>query len=116
MPDVPADIARDGVLHTWESYSRTLRHCILDVDVPALAGRVAAAGVPTRLLHGDRDREAPIEGVAELAKRTGWPLAVFEGADHMLPIERPEDCAEAIREDPERYVGRLATEAAQPPP
>ncbi len=98
MPDLPPDVARDGVLHIWESYSRTLNHGIVDVDVRALAGRVAATGLPTRLLHGDLDREAPPRGVAELARSTGWPLDVVRGASHGLPIERPRACAEAIRE------------------
>ncbi len=98
MPHIPADVARDGVLHTWESYNGTLRHGILDLDVPALAARVAATGLATRLLHGDLDREAPLHGVAELAGSTSWPLDVVRGASHGLPIERPHACAKAIRE------------------
>jgi len=97
MPDTPAEIARDGVLHTWPSYSRTLRHGILDIDVWRLARQVAAARVPTHLLHGDRDREAPLQGVADLARSTGWPLAVLKESSHALPIEWPRACAEAIR-------------------
>ncbi len=97
MPDVPADVARDGVLHTWGSYSRTLQHGILDVDVRTLAGQVGATGLPTQLLHGDLDREAPLEGASGLARSIGWSLEVLKGAGHGLPIERPQACAEAIR-------------------
>ena len=97
IPDVPPDVARDGVLHTWRSYSRTLTHAILDVDIRALADRVRATGLPVRLLHGDLDRQAPLQGISEVAQWTGWPLQVLRGSGHGLPIEQPHPCAEAIR-------------------
>lgn len=97
MPDVPPDVARDGVLHTWPSYSRTLNHVILDLDVRALADRVAATDMAVRLLHGGLDREAPPEAIVALARRTGWTLDPVPGAGHGLPIERPERCAKAVR-------------------
>lgn len=98
MPDLPADVARDGVLHIWESYSRTLNHAILEVNVETLAQQVATSGLPVRLLHGDLDREAPLAGVADLGRSTGWRLQVLMGASHALPLERPDACVEVIRE------------------
>ncbi len=97
MQGVPPDVARDGVLHTWPSYSRTLKHVILDLDVRALADRVAATGMSARLLHGGLDREAPPDTIVELARRTGWILDPVPGAGHGLPIERPERCANVVR-------------------
>ena len=94
---VPPDVARDGVLHTWRSYSGTLRHCILDVSVAELADRVASSGLPVRLLHGELDQEAPPDTVMELAERRAWPVELIPGVGHALPIERPERCAETIR-------------------
>jgi pimeloyl-ACP methyl ester carboxylesterase len=97
MPDLPPEVARDGVLHVWESYSRTLTRCILELDVRHLAAQVQRAGKPVRLLHGDRDQEAPLEMVEELARSTGWSLAVVPDTSHGLPIEQPRACAEMIR-------------------
>lgn len=97
MPNLPREVAKDSVLHTWRSYSGTLTHCILDADTGAIAQRVAASTLPVRLLQGDRDREAPPEAVAALAEQAGWQLQLLPGADHGLPIEQPRQCAEAIR-------------------
>jgi pimeloyl-ACP methyl ester carboxylesterase len=97
LPEVPAEVARDGVLHTWRSYRGTLNHCILDVDIRDLAGKAAATGLRVRLLHGELDREAPPQAIRDLAKQTGWQLELLPGASHGLPVERPRHCADAIR-------------------
>ncbi len=95
-PYLPADVARDGVLHTWRSYSRTIEHVLIEQDLPALADRIAPTGLPVRLVHGEQDHEAPADRVAELAQRAGWPLELVPGASHNLPINHPRRCAEAI--------------------
>jgi len=94
---VPAEVAEDGMLHTWRSYSQTLKHCVLDLDTRPLVTRVTAAGVPTRLVHGDHDREVPLAEAAALATATDWPLVKVAGADHLLPLDRPDACLSAIR-------------------
>jgi len=93
----PAEIARDGVLHTWRSCSLTLRNCMLDVDAQALATRAAATGLPVRVLHGRLDREAPLDQVMRVVERTSWPLQVLEQATHRLPIKHAHECAQAVR-------------------
>ena len=97
LPGVPPEIARDGVLHTWRSYSGTLNHCLLDFDVRAAANRLATTNLPVRLLHGSLDREAPAEAMLGLVRETGWELELVPGVGHGLPLERPRQCAEAIR-------------------
>lgn len=96
MPGVPADIARDYVLHNWTSYSGTLRNVLVEHRAAPTAATLATTGVPVRLLHGDQDRIAPLVAVQELAERHGWPLQVVAGADH-LPVKRPEACAALLR-------------------
>ncbi len=109
LAGAPPEIAQDGVLHTWRSYSGTLNHCILELDVRAAAQQLATTGLPVRLLHGSLDREAPVEAIMGLARETGWELELVPGADHGLPLEQPRQCAEAIRE----LVGPLKVSAGR---
>lgn len=96
-PRFPPDVARDWVLHTWESYSRTLNRCILDLDVPQLASEVARRGPSVHLLHGRADREVPLRTVEELARTLRWSLTSVPDAGHFLPLEHPRVCAATIR-------------------
>lgn len=51
----------------------------------------ALAGVPVRILAGDRDRLIPVERARVLAGAIpGSSLLVVRGAGHMIPLERPE--------------------------
>lgn len=95
-PHVPAAVARDALMHNYASYSRTLQNVIvrhrLDPALDRLADR------PVRLVHGDRDRSAPLDNVRPLVERYPcWRLQVVAGADHHLPLEQPERLAELLR-------------------
>jgi pimeloyl-ACP methyl ester carboxylesterase len=96
MPRLPPDVARDGVLHNWVSYSGTLRNVVVEHRVGPAAERLAEARVPVRLLHGNRDEEAPVAATRELADRLGWPLTVLKGCTHRLPLEAPAACADVL--------------------
>lgn len=96
-PGVPADIARDFVLHDWVSYSGTLLNLLVDHRIEAAAKRLAEARMPVRLLHGTHDRTAPIEPVRDLAAQLGWQLAVLDGRKHRLPLDAPDACAHELR-------------------
>ena len=91
-PSTPADIARDFVLHDWASYYGTLCNVLLNHRVHPTATRLAEAGAPVRLLHGDGDRTAPVDAARALAVDCGWPLTVL-AAGHRLPLEAPAACA-----------------------
>jgi non-heme chloroperoxidase len=53
--------------------------------------------LPTTVLVGDRDRLTPPGRAAELVDVIrSARLQTFEGAGHMLPLERPDDVADAI--------------------
>lgn len=103
----PADVARDWVLHDWQSYSGTLERCVFGVSLQRLADRVASQGIHVRVLHGDIDREAPIGAVRTLAERHGGEMTVVEGGGHFLPITHPDACAELFREIADRRDGGL---------
>jgi pimeloyl-ACP methyl ester carboxylesterase len=94
-PHVPAAVARDAVLHNFASYSRSLQRVVIhhrpDRALAALAGR------PVLLVHGDQDRSAPLDNVRILAAGfPAWRLEVVSGADHHLPIDRPEPVARLL--------------------
>lgn len=96
-PHTPADIARDAVLHTWPSYSQTLRNVLIAQHVDEDAARVAAAGMPVRLLHGTADRAAPPEAARRLAARWHWPLQRLAGRTHQLLVIAPDACAALLQ-------------------
>ncbi|MGD9889915.1 MAG: alpha/beta fold hydrolase [Dehalococcoidia bacterium] len=97
LPHLPPATARDVVLHDWVSYSGTPANVIIDHHLEPAARRLAEAGVPVQLVHGTRDRTAPIERARALADACGWPLTVLDGQGHDLIISGPGTCAAALR-------------------
>ncbi len=53
--DVPSQVAVDGVLHTWPSYSRTLQRVVID----RIDDDLAMLGVPLLVLAGSDDPVTP---------------------------------------------------------
>lgn len=99
MRDLPRVIAADGALHTWASYHRTLERVVLARRV---ADDLRSAAVPVTLLHGQRDRTAPVNYVDALTHElrtaaVAAELQVVEG-DHHLAVRRPAVVAEAVRQ------------------
>ncbi len=99
MHDLPPAIAADGALHTWASYHRTLKSVVLAHPV---AQDLRSVTVPIVLLHGDRDRPAPVEHVRALAAKLHGAgrtptLGIVEG-DHHLAVRRPALVARALSE------------------
>jgi pimeloyl-ACP methyl ester carboxylesterase len=95
-PGVPADIARDYVLHNWTSYSGTLQNVLVEHRAAPAAATLAATGLPVAFLHGGRDTVVPLDAVRELAEAHDWPLRVVASAEHHLPAERPNACASML--------------------
>ena len=97
MRDLPASIAADGSLHTWASYHRTLERVVLGRRV---ADDLRSASVPVRLLHGERDRTAPVHHVLALGGElcsagVAAELQVVDG-EHHLAVRRPAVVASAL--------------------
>lgn len=80
----PPPVARDGVMHTWRSFSGTLDHCIFGTTVEQV--RELAAQLPVLFVHGDADDTAPIATVRELAADLPQAsLITAPGAGHDFP-------------------------------
>jgi pimeloyl-ACP methyl ester carboxylesterase len=90
----PREIVEDSFKNTWESYTRTLAHCIFDHDLtPALA---ALTNLPILALHGTHDSSAPLEKVTALAARMPNVRLETLPGDHHILLEQNGACIAAI--------------------
>jgi pimeloyl-ACP methyl ester carboxylesterase len=86
MPELPREVAEDLTQMTWRSSTSTLWQAIYEYDLSADLARVAGR-IPMLCLHGDRDRQAPLDHVLALARtHAGCEVRVRAGAEHMLPL------------------------------
>jgi pimeloyl-ACP methyl ester carboxylesterase len=118
-PGLPPTIARDGVQHSWVSYSQTMRRVILDAAAP---GWLPATRCPVMLVAGARDPVTDVALLDDLAVRhANVTTEVWSGGDHDLPLSHPERCVACIldmikmTEPPDRRPGSSRREAAHPP-
>lgn len=89
---VPASVARDALRHTYNSYSGTLQHVIVEHRATE---DLAARTDPTTLVHGRDDEVVPVEYVETLTSPRVH-LTVVDG-DHYLPIRNPTAVAAGLR-------------------
>lgn len=87
----------------WRSFVAEQRALIDELD--NLAGGLKAIDVPTVILHGDADRIVSPEASERLhGAIPGSVRRVLGGAGHLLPHDRPDAVADAVRDvsEPER--------------
>jgi len=83
-------LLRDVNLHTdtdsaWRALARDdPRHDLHEVRCPCL------------VLWGARDNQLPLEDAFDYARRLGAPLRVIADTGHLLIVERPDACLDAI--------------------
>lgn len=94
-PGTPPDVARDGVLHRWESFDRTLRHVVLASRLEETLRSIAPT--PIAILHGTEDWVTDRARLEEIARETGATLVVLPG-DHNMYLRRPAEVVAAIAE------------------
>ena len=93
---MPRDIVEDYVQHTWRSATSTVREVVYRYDVCADAGRLPPQ-MPVLLLHGGRDRTAPVANARELAGRhASWKFVELPEGDHHLLLKDPAWCLAQI--------------------
>lgn len=91
--DVPARVARDVIQHNWISYSRSLRHLVLEARPDVWLRRVRA---PVLFIHGSKDRTAPLANLkAGIAGHAFARLEVMD-ATHYILFERELEIAERL--------------------
>ncbi|MGI9032446.1 MAG: hypothetical protein ACR2HY_01920 [Acidimicrobiales bacterium] len=93
-PDLPAEVARDSVEHTWASFSQAFDSLVGNADVVAWAGTASARLV---VVQGDDDPIAPPALVTRVLGHTQVEIRTLPG-DHHLPLRRPASCLKIVRE------------------
>jgi len=84
---------RERVVMTPESYQAQLKAGMGHNS----EARLSSLRMPVLILHGDQDQVSPPGNADLLAKRIpGARVQMVPGAGHLLPMERPEEVAEAI--------------------
>ena len=86
--DIPPDVARDGVLHRWESFDRTLRRVVLESRLENTLRSLPS--MPITIVHGTGDRITDRFRLEEIAHATGATL-IFIPGDHNVFLQRPAE-------------------------
>ncbi len=79
MPDTPPDVAREGLLHTWQSFNGTLRNVVLTKPI---AVPLESIGPKVTFVHGRADHITSLERIGALAAATGAQV-IEPGDDHL---------------------------------
>ena len=87
-PDVPPHVARDAVLHRWESFDRTLRKVVLQSRLEETLRSIAP--LPITIIHGTDDRVTDRERLEETAAATEAKL-VFVRGGHNIYLSDPDE-------------------------
>lgn len=86
-PGIPSVIRRDGVRHSWASYSQTFRHVLASAESGQVLARLE---VPVELVARTADGVTDLGYLRLLADKLAHvSLTVAEGADHDLPLTDP---------------------------
>ena len=96
--EVPPEVARDAVLHRWESFDGTMRHVILGARTEATVASLR--GLPVVFIHGIDDSVTDVPRVAELATKVGGRLFIIPGDHHAYLL------------DPQRVVSIIEKESS----
>jgi pimeloyl-ACP methyl ester carboxylesterase len=95
VPRQPRETFSSMFDHSRSGHVGGLEEIVFANHVERLA--CEAAG-PVAVLHGDRDRAAPLDRVREIAVAHGWDLRVARGAGHQVVVERPALVARWLEE------------------
>jgi pimeloyl-ACP methyl ester carboxylesterase len=94
-PSVPPPVAADAVQHTWESYSRSVKRCLLTAEP---ARWLSGLSRPVRLVAGLRDTVVDAPFLASLAARHPHVTLETWPGDHGLPLRDAARCSAALVE------------------
>lgn len=93
--DVPAEVARDVLRHNWLSYSRSLKHLIIELRPAELLPLV---NVPLLFIQGLKDQTAPPAPVASgIEGHTNARLQTID-AGHYMIFTHAQSLVETVRE------------------
>ena len=100
--DVPPQVAKDSLLHTWWSYSGSLREVVLKADGKRVLDTLHQQNTHLQFIHGNHDALAPVDHVQHIIEQLpqregvpGWPMHVIEG-EHTIVFEQATLCADLL--------------------
>lgn len=98
-PDLPVQVARSGVKHTWGTYIGSMNGVIRDTGWQTALRVLSRANIPVILTAGDAD-PVPVSGrAAELARALpNVDVLNHPSADHALPLTDPKWCRRLLAE------------------
>jgi pimeloyl-ACP methyl ester carboxylesterase len=79
LKDVPPEVSREALLHTWQSFNGTLRNVVLTKPVTVPLSRIGSKVV---FVHGRADHITALDRIQALAKTTGARVLITED-DHL---------------------------------
>ena len=93
-PGLPAVIRRDGVQHSWASYSQSFRQVLASAEARRWPANIH---VPVELVPGTEDPVTDLAYLRQLAEQLPYvTLTIRDGADHDLPLTNPTDAVAVI--------------------
>jgi pimeloyl-ACP methyl ester carboxylesterase len=94
--DLPGEVVKDLVQHTWRSSTSSLWEVVYRYDASA-DFRSLPKLFDVHFIHGDMDTTAPVEGVKVIAaSRPNWELILLKGADHHPFLRETQKCIDLI--------------------
>lgn len=92
--DLPKDVIAGSLLHSFESYSRTLKNVIEDQEFSKDLEKIT---IPTAIIYGNEDKRVIKENLKSIKKRNPEiKLHELPGHDHFIPIRNPKEVARFI--------------------
>ena len=93
-PGLPSVIRRDGVQHSWASYSQSFRQVLACAEGSRWLANIH---VPVELVAGTEDPVTDVTYLRQLAEQLPHvTLTIWPGADHDLPLTNPSDAVSVI--------------------
>ncbi len=93
-PGLPTVIRRDGVQHSWASYSESFRQVLASAEGSRWLANI---NVPVELVAGTDDPVTDLTYLQQLVEQLPHvTLTIRSGADHDLPLTNPSDAVTVI--------------------
>lgn len=94
LKDMPSTIAKDSLLHTWWSYSRTLTHVIENQNV---CRDLKKLDMPIKIIYGQNDTRIIQQNIEELKDcNKKVEIRRVKNADHFIQFRKPKVIAQEI--------------------
>ena len=87
LPTVPKAVAQDSLLHTWKSYSESMKHVIENQTVEADLRKLT---MPVQQIYGSTESKVVLANVAALSGLPAGVVTQVTEGSHKLPLENPE--------------------------